>query len=75
MEHRYHINIFWSELSGRWVADVPDLRFCSAHGDTPEEALTELETAMELWLDTAREEGIPVPEPAYRADGLNSEAA
>ncbi len=75
MEHRYHINVFWSELSSRWIADVPDLRFCSAHGDTPEEAVTEVETAIELWVETAREEGIPVPVPTYRSEGLATEAA
>jgi predicted RNase H-like HicB family nuclease len=75
MEHRYHINVFWSEPGGRWVADVPHLGHCSAHGRTPEEAITELETAIELWIETAQEEGIPVPEPTYRPEGLASEAA
>lgn len=75
MEHRYHINVFWSEPSGRWVADVPDLRFCSAHGATPEQAVIEVETAIELWIETARDEGIPVPEPAYRSEGQAAAAA
>jgi predicted RNase H-like HicB family nuclease len=66
MKHRYHMNVFWSEPGGRWVADVPDLRGCSAHGATPEEAVGEAETAIELWIETAREEGLPIPEPAYR---------
>jgi predicted RNase H-like HicB family nuclease len=64
--HRYHINVFWSEEDSCWIADVPDLRPCSAHGSTPEEALAEVEVAIELWLDWAREKGSPVPEPAYR---------
>ncbi len=48
-----------------WIADVPDLRLCSAHGDSPRQALAELEIAMELWLETARAIGQPVPEPRY----------
>jgi predicted RNase H-like HicB family nuclease len=66
MEQHYHINLFWEARSDRWVAAVPDLPGCSAHGTTPAEAAAEVQVAIELWLDTAREEGIPVPEPRYR---------
>ncbi|MBA4179133.1 MAG: type II toxin-antitoxin system HicB family antitoxin [Anaerolinea sp.] len=62
----YHINIFWSEDDGRYIADIPDLRYCSAFGDTPEEALAELKIARELWLQVAREEGGEIPPPSYR---------
>jgi predicted RNase H-like HicB family nuclease len=61
----YHINIFWSE-EDVYVADIPDLESCSAFGDTPEEALAELEVAKQVWLEVANEEGIPIPKPAYR---------
>ena len=67
MTARYHINLFWSEPDGAWIADVPDLRSCSALGDTPAEALAEVETAMEAWLAVAREDGLPIPEPRYRS--------
>jgi predicted RNase H-like HicB family nuclease len=63
---RYHINVFWSDEDGCWVADVPDLRFCSAFGDTPEEAVREVRVAMAAWLESAREHGETVPEPRYR---------
>lgn len=63
----YHINVFWHEPDGCWIADVPDLRSCSAHGDTPAEAVAEAQVAMELWLETAQEIGITIPEPSYRA--------
>ena len=39
----YHINVFWSEEDGAWVADVPDLEYCSAHGATPVEAVRQVE--------------------------------
>jgi predicted RNase H-like HicB family nuclease len=62
----HHIDLFWSEPDGAWVADVPDLRSCSAFGDGPAEALAEVETAMEAWLAVAREDGLSIPEPRYR---------
>ena len=65
-QHRYHINLFWSAEDECWIADVPDLRPCSAHGNTPADAVAEAETAIELWLGTAREHGLPIPEPRYR---------
>lgn len=64
--NRYHINIFWSEADGCWVADVPDLKSCSAFSDTPAEALAEVQTAMGAWLAVARADGLPTPKPRYR---------
>lgn len=66
MEQHYHINLFWNPRSDRWIADVPDLRGCSAHGRTPAEAAAEAQEAIALWLETAREEGLPIPEARYR---------
>lgn len=62
----YHINLFWSAEDDCWIADVPDLKPCSAHGDTPEAALANIQDAIALWLETARERGLPVPAPLYR---------
>jgi predicted RNase H-like HicB family nuclease len=62
----YHINIFYSEEDGGYIADIPDLEFCSAFGDTPEKALAELERAKEAWLEAARELGKRIPRPRYR---------
>ena len=67
MTPKYHINVFWSEADGAWVADIPDLKSCSAFGDTPAEALAEVENAMEAWLAVAGEDGMPIPEPLYHA--------
>ncbi len=62
----YHINIFYSEEDGGYIADIPDLEACSAFGETPAEALAEVETAKVAWLEAARTEGKPIPEPQYR---------
>ena len=73
MDH-YHINIYWSDEDACYIADVPDLRYCKAHGDTPGEALAEVLVAKQLWLDTARELGKPIPEPRYKAPVLEASA-
>lgn len=62
----YHINVFWSDEDDCWIADVPDLEYCSAHGQTPAEAVKEVEAAVAAWLEAARAAGKPVPEPRYR---------
>lgn len=62
----YHVNVFWSEEDGFYVADIPDLRYCSAFGEAPEQAVAEVERAKEGWIATARSQGKPVPEPRYR---------
>lgn len=75
MDHHYHINVFWYEDDACWIADVPDLRHCSAHGDTPAEAVDEVQVAITLWLEGARDNGMSIPEPSYRPDVLTSRAA
>ena len=62
--HRYTIVVFWSNEDEAWVADVPDLKSCSAFGNTPEAAVAEVRVAMEAWLAAAREAGKPIP-PAH----------
>jgi predicted RNase H-like HicB family nuclease len=62
----YHINIFFSEEDGGYIADIPDLPMCSAFGATPAEALPEAQKAKGAWLEAAKAEGKPVPSPRYR---------
>jgi len=62
----YHINIFYSEEDGGYIADIPDLYSCSAFGATPEQALAEVKQAKTAWLEAARQAGKPIPEPRYR---------
>ncbi len=73
---KYEITIYWSDEDQVFIADVPELRWCMAHGDTPQEALASVSEAMELWLDVSREDGDPIPEPKGRrltADEINFE--
>ncbi len=62
----YHINIFYSEEDEGYIADIPDLEACSAFGETPAEALAELERAKAAWLEAARAERKAIPPPRYR---------
>jgi predicted RNase H-like HicB family nuclease len=62
----YHINVFFSDDDDCYVADIPDLRFCSAFGATPEEAVREVQVAKLAWIKVARERRKPIPKPKYR---------
>ena len=62
----YHINIFYSEEYGGYIADIPDLEACAAFGDTPDEALREVQKAKSLWIEAANAEGKPIPLANYR---------
>jgi predicted RNase H-like HicB family nuclease len=60
----YPITVFWSAEDAAWIADVPDLPYCSAVGDTPHEAVAEVETAVAAWLEAARASGRAIPDPS-----------
>ena len=60
---KYEIIIYWSDEDQAFVAEVPELPGCMAHGNTHEEALANAKAAMQLWIDTANEFGDPIPEP------------
>lgn len=62
----YHINIFYSEEDEGYIADIPDLHYCSAFGETSVEALQALTLAKQAWLAAAEAEGKPIPPPTYR---------
>jgi predicted RNase H-like HicB family nuclease len=63
----YSINLFYSDRDGCWVADAPDLKYCTAFGATPAEALQELEIAKAAWIEAAQAAGKTIPAPRYRA--------
>lgn len=64
--NKYEIIIYWSQDDQAFVAEVPELPGCAAHGPTQEAALANAQQAVRLWTDTAREFGDPVPEPKGR---------
>jgi len=52
---KYEIIIYWSNEDELYIAEVPALPGCIAHGNSEESALKSIKEAMSLWLDTARE--------------------
>jgi predicted RNase H-like HicB family nuclease len=63
---RYETIIYWSEEDQVYLAEVPELPGCIAHGDSYESALANAKEAIQLWIDTAKEFGDPIPEPKGR---------
>jgi predicted RNase H-like HicB family nuclease len=64
--HKYEIIIYWSDEDRAFIAEIPELPGCMAHGDTQEAALANAKEAILLWIETAEECGDPVPEPKGR---------
>jgi predicted RNase H-like HicB family nuclease len=64
--NKYEIIIYWSEEDHTFVAEVPELSGCAAHGATQQAALDSAQEAIRLWIDTAKEFGDPIPEPKGR---------
>lgn len=62
----YHINIFYSLEDEAYIADIPDFEMCSAHGDTPQEALEQVLIARDGIIEAMKERGLPLPQPRYR---------
>ena len=64
--HKYEMILYWSEEDQVFIAEVPELPGCMAHGDTQESALISANDAVQLWIETAQEFGDDVPEPKGR---------
>ena len=61
--YKYEIILYWSNADDAFVAEVPELPGCMAHGDTQAAALDNVNQAIALWVETAQEFGDPIPEP------------
>ena len=61
--YKYEIVIYWDKKDKIYIAEVPELPGCAAHGKTYDEALRNAKKAIQLWLDTATEFNDPIPEP------------
>ncbi len=64
--YKYELIVYWSAEDRSFIADVPELPGCSAHGTTPSEAVAQAQEAIALWIETAREFGDIVPDPKGR---------
>ncbi len=64
--YRYEIILYWSAEDSAFIAEVPELPGCMAHGDTQDEALHQAQQAMAAWVEVAEEIGRPIPDPRGR---------
>ena len=62
-DQKYEIILYWSNEDSCFIAEVPELPGCLAHGDTQDKALKEIQVAMDLWIETAHEDGVHIPIP------------
>lgn len=63
VDQKYEIILYWSNEDNCFIAEVPELPGCIAHGETHSKTLQEIHNAMDLWIETAFEDGIPIPDP------------
>ncbi|GAK55469.1 hypothetical protein U27_02303 [Candidatus Vecturithrix granuli] len=63
---KYEIIIYWSTEDDTFIAEVPELPGCMAHGKNYDDALTHIKQAITLWIETAQEFGDSIPEPKGR---------
>jgi predicted RNase H-like HicB family nuclease len=64
--NKYEVIIFWSDADKVFIAEIPELKGCIAHGDTQNEALKEVDKVAKEWLAMAKENGWQIPEPKGR---------
>ena len=64
--YKYQLLMYWSEEDQVFIVEVPELPGCIAHGDTQISALNNSQEAIQLWIDTAKEFGDPIPQPQYQ---------
>lgn len=62
-DYKYRIVLSWSDRDNAWIAQVPDLPGCFADGATPAEAVANAQVIIGEWMETALEDGRPIPEP------------
>ena len=65
-ESKYEVILYWDKVDEIFVAEIPELPGCMAHGETKAQAIQQAETAIKLCLETAREDGVAIPEPRGR---------
>ena len=63
---KYEAMIYWSKNDQAFIAEVPEFPGCSADGATCQEALANVETVIQEWIETAKGLGRPIPEPKGR---------
>lgn len=66
LEYSVLIEPLSADDGGGFLATVPDLPGCASDGETPEEALINVQDAIAAWIEAAKDMGRPVPSPSPR---------
>lgn len=64
--HHYEIILHWNGPDQAFIAEVPELPGCAADGQTYVDVLSNVETVIQEWIETAQALGRPIPEPKER---------
>jgi predicted RNase H-like HicB family nuclease len=64
--NKYETIIYWSEVDTVYIAEMPELKGCIAHGDSPDVALKNIQEVAKEWLQLAKENNWNIPEPKGR---------
>jgi predicted RNase H-like HicB family nuclease len=64
--NNYEIILYWDKVDEFFIAEIPELKGCIAHGQTEFEAIANINEAKQLWIETALEFNDPIPEPKGR---------
>ena len=62
-QYHYRMNVYWSKIDNLWLVEIPELPGAMADGETPEEAVAMAQVIIQEWIQTAQEDGQPIPEP------------
>lgn len=62
-DYKYQLYISWSEEDQRYIVDVPELPGCMADGITVVDAVENVNIVITEWIEFAKKDGIPIPEP------------
>lgn len=62
----FEMIVWWSKDDNAYLVEVPELPGCLAHGATRQDAIRNAEDAVRFWIQTAKEDGLAIPEPRGR---------
>ncbi len=65
--HRYSYHVQWSEADDAYIAKSPEFPYLATDGQTPQEAIAELQEVIEASIEILQEKGVPLPEPQVLA--------
>jgi antitoxin HicB len=66
LEYQVLVSPLAVEDGGGFLATVPDLPGCMSDGETPEEAISNVQDAIAAWIEAAQDQGHSVPRPSTR---------